>query len=135
MNKFFGNFDTREICVHRWKLLDDLNYHDSIYGVITAHEGFETNYASLDALRNVITFPIYAMLADYGDKSATIHDFLYNRGGFYNEVGELIPVSRREADCIFYRALRSEGISRWRANMFFYGVRTFGRKYYLPETR
>jgi hypothetical protein len=133
MNRIFGNFDTREICVHRWKLLVDLTYDDTVYGVITAPAEFETNYASLDGLRNIVTFPIYAMLADYGDKSATMHDFLYNRGGFQNVFGEFIPVSRLEADHVFFRALRAEGIARWRAKLFFYGVRVFGKKYYLPN--
>ncbi|MCY1340009.1 hypothetical protein D9M69_259130 [compost metagenome] len=135
MTKRFSHFDTREIGRRRWMLLANFTYYDSVYGPITAHKGFETNYASLDGLRNIITFPIYAMLVDYGDKSATIHDFIYNRGGFYDQRGEFVPVSRYEADQIFYRALRAEGVARWRAGLFLGGVRVFGRKYYLPKTR
>lgn len=129
----FSNFDTREIGRRYYLLLDDFTFFDDVLGPIKATKGFKTNYASLDALRNIFLFPVYALLADYGDKSATIHDYLYNRGGFINVHGEFIRVTRQQADQIFYRSLRAEGIARWRAGIFYGGVRLFGGKHYLKK--
>lgn len=126
----FSNFDTREVDRRYYMLLDDFIFFDDVCGPVKALKGFHTNYASLDSLRNFILFPVYALLADYGDKSATIHDFLYNRGGYHTLDDQFVRVSRREADQIFYRALRAEGIARWRAGMFYAGVRIGGKKAY-----
>lgn len=132
MTARYSNFDTREIGKRLYQLLDDLVFYDDVLGPITAVKGFVTNYASIDGLKNIVLFPVYALLAGYGDKSATIHDFLYNRGGFINLNGVFVKVLRIEADRVLYRALRAEGVARWRASVFFIGVRLFGSKYYLP---
>jgi Protein of unknown function (DUF1353). len=125
----FSNFDTREVGKRQYLMLADFSYNDEVYGLITAPKDFVTNYASLDALRNIVLFPVYALLADYGDKSATIHDWLYS-GGTIVVNGERVKPTREQADEIFYRALRSEGIARWRAGMFYYGVRAFAASHF-----
>ncbi|WP_279627450.1 DUF1353 domain-containing protein [Pseudomonas mohnii] len=38
--------------------------------------------------------------------------------------------SRKEADAILYRALRAEGVARWRAWLFWAGVRIGGAKHF-----
>lgn len=125
----FSNFDTRLVERRLFRLLADFTFNDEVFGPVVAEKGFVTNYASLDPLRNILLFPIYALLADYGDRAATIHDWLYSG----NPVGlgdNRRNISRREADQVFYRALRAEGISRWRASIFFVGVRLFGAPAY-----
>jgi len=126
----FSNFDTREIGRRLYLMLDDFVYEDEVFGPIRVTKDFETNYASLEVLRNVFLFPVYALLADYGDKSATVHDFIY--GGHATAVidGVRRKLTRKEADEVFYRALRSEGIAQWRAAMFYIGVRVGGDKHY-----
>lgn len=129
----FSNFDTREIGKREYLMLSDFSYNDEVYGLITAPKDFVTNYASLDALRNIVMFPVYALLADYGDKASTIHDWLYTKGSFVNVDGVQVRLTRQQADDVFYRALRSEGIAKWRAGMFYYGVRLFAAKAYEAE--
>ncbi len=119
----FSHFDTREIGRRLHLMLDDFTYHDEVFGPITVKKGFQTNYASLDALRNLFLFPLYALLADYGDKAATIHDWLYSGHPVTLADGSLKYLTRKEADEVFYRALRDEGIARWRAGIFYIGVR------------
>jgi hypothetical protein len=127
--KRFSNFDTRQVGKREYLMLADFSFDDEVYGTITVPKGFKTNYASLDALRNIVLFPVYALLADYGDMAATIHDWLYS-GGTITVNGEQVKVTRQQADEIFYRALRGEGIARWRAGMFFYGVRWFAASHF-----
>ncbi|MNO12984.1 hypothetical protein D3C76_26040 [compost metagenome] len=129
----FSNFDTRQIGKREYLMLDQFSFDDEVFGTITVPKGFVTNYASLDALRNIFLFPLYALLADYGDMSSTVHDYLYSKGSRITINGEQVRPTRQQADEIFYRALRSEGIARWRANLFFWGVRLFAAKAYEAE--
>lgn len=129
-DKKFSNFDTREIGRRHYLMLDDFYYYDEVFGPIKVEKGFDTNYASLDALRNLVLFPIYALLADYGDKASTVHDRLYHGVPVEMADGNMKIFTRKEADEVFYRALRSEGIARWRAAMFYAGVRIGGASAY-----
>lgn len=126
----FSNFDTRELKRRLYLMLDDFTYNDEVFGPITVKKGFKTNYASLDALRNLFLFPLYALLADYGDKAATIHDWLYSGNPITLGDGTTRVLTREEADAVFYRALRDEGIARWRAATFYAGVRIGGAKHF-----
>ncbi|MEE1920334.1 DUF1353 domain-containing protein [Pseudomonas asiatica] len=65
-------------------------------------------------------FVFFALVAGYGNLAATIHDQLYAAG----------QLSRRDCDAVFYRALRAEGVARWRAWIMWAGVRIAGQKYY-----
>lgn len=125
----YSNFDTRQVGKRTYLMLANFTYDDEVYGPITVEKGFTTNYASLDALRNIFLFPVYALLADYGDMAATVHDWLYTKGTIKIN-GVEVRCTREQADEIFYRALRNEGIAKWRAGMFFYGVRVFGASHY-----
>lgn len=127
----FTFLDTRETAKRTYECLADMLYYDEVHGPIRVRQGFTTNYASLDALRNVVLFPFYALLADYGDQAATVHDYLYSGYPIEKADGTLYYPSRREADEIFYRALRDEGIARWRALMFYTGVRVGGASHFL----
>lgn len=118
----FGNLDTRQVGKRQKLLLAPFSYLDAVYGTVTAPVNFLTDFASIKTLRDIGFFIIYALLAGYGDKSATIHDYLY--GGGLPDSGATI--SRADADGIYFRALRNEGVARWRAFLFYGGVRLFG---------
>jgi hypothetical protein len=105
-------------------LLAPFMYRDRDYGPITAPMGNITDFASIETLRDIGFFIIYALLTGYGDKGATIHDYLY--GGGLPDSGAYI--SRADADSVFYRALRKEGVAKWRTMLFYSGVRLFGGK-------
>lgn len=115
MRKFTTTLKTEQISRTCFKLLDTLEYGD-----IVVPKGFVTDYASIKALHNIFLYPLYALLAGYGNYAATIHDYLYRTG----------KVSRSEADRIFYEALRSEGVAKWRAAIFWLGVRIGGTSSY-----
>lgn len=118
----FGNLDTRHVGKRKKMLLAPFSYTDAMYGVITAPANSYTDFASIKTLRDIGFFIIYALLAGYGDRAATIHDYLY--GGGLPDSGATI--SRADADGIYFRALRSEGVALWRSAIFYGGVRLFG---------
>lgn len=112
---FQTTLKTEQIASNSWRLTEDL-----VYGDITVPKGFITNYASIEVFHNIFLFPIYALFAGYGNYASTIHDYLYSRK----------TMSRKDADEVFYQALRSEGVAKWRAKLMWAGVRIGGRKAY-----
>jgi hypothetical protein len=101
-------------------LLADLVYQDDELGQITVPVGFQTDFASIWVLHNAVLIVLYALVAGYGNYAATAHDWPYTNG----------QVSRRQADDLLYRALRAEGVAKWRAALFWIGVRVGGAKRY-----
>lgn len=59
---------------------------------------------------------LYATVVGYGDRAAALHDWLYR--------ARIMP--RAHADAVFHRALRADGIARWRAALMWAGVRVGG---------
>jgi hypothetical protein len=106
-----------------WQLTSPLIYRDPKYDTITVPTGFVTNFASIRSLR-LIANPIYATLSGYGNAACTIHDYLY----------EGSSLNRKECDAVLYRALRAEGVARWRAILFYIGVRLGGQSHYKTPT-
>jgi len=120
MSEFISTLKTEQLGKWQHTLLADLVLSDDEHGRLVAETGFETNFASLQALHNIALFPLYALVAGYGNYAATIHDKLYTTG----------TLSRKQADAVLYRALRAEGVAKWRAWLFWAGVRIGGAKHY-----
>lgn len=98
-----------------FKLIEDLKY-----GELTVPRGFITNYASIKVLHNILLFPLYALVSGYGNYASTLHDYLY----------KIKLYDRKTCDLIFYKALRDEGVAKWRAAIMWAGVRIGGKKSY-----
>jgi len=120
MSKFLVTLKTEQLGKWNHKLLGDLVLDDDRHGRLLAEIGFVTNFASLQAVHNIVLFPLYALVAGYGNYASTIHDKLYTTG----------QLSRRQADDVLYRALRAEGVAKWRAWLFWAGVRIGGARHY-----
>jgi len=121
MSKFLNNLKSEQLGKWNHRLLAQLDLQDDIHGVISAPVDFETDFASINSMHNIILFPIWALVAGYGNPSAALHDHLYTTG----------ELSRKECDGVLYRALRAEGVAKWRAWMFWAGVRIGGRSHYM----
>ena len=120
MSRFVTTLKTDQTDRRTYKLLDDLVLADDDQRTIIVPAGFVTDFASIKVLHNAFLFVLFALVSGYGNYSATVHDFLYSEG----------QVSRKEADAVLYRALRAEGVARWRAWLFWAGVRVGGAKQY-----
>lgn len=121
MSQFLTTLKTEQVGKWSHTLLGELVFDDDEVGTLIVPTGFKTDFASLEVLHNAFLFPIYALVVGYGNYAATVHDRLYT-------VGE---VSRKEADAVLYRALRAEGVAKWRAWLFWVGVRIGGTKRYV----
>ena len=124
MSRFTTTLKTEQTDRRTYTLLDDLVLADDDQRTIVVPAGFETDYASIRVLHNIFLFTLFALVAGYGNYAATVHDFLYSEG----------QLSRKEADAVLYRALRAEGVARWRAWLFWAGVRIGGAKHYKTPT-
>ncbi|MGH8334854.1 MAG: DUF1353 domain-containing protein [Pseudomonas fluorescens] len=101
-------------------LLDELVLADDDEQVVTVPSGFRTDFASIKVLHNVLLFVLFALVSGYGNYAAAVHDWLYSTG----------EISRKRADAVLYRALRAEGVARWRAWLFWAGVRIGAASHY-----
>ena len=124
MSHFVTTLKTDQTDRRTYKLLDDLVLADEEQRVITVPAGFVTDFASIQVLHNAFLFVLFALVSGYGNYAATVHDFLYSEG----------QVSRKEADAVLYRALRAEGVARWRAWLMWAGVRIGGAKHFTTTT-
>lgn len=120
MSKFVTTLKTDQIDRTIRQLTADLVYDDDVEGMIVVPKDFVTDFASIGGLHNVILFPLFALVAGYGNYASTVHDYLYRNG----------KLTRARADALFYRALRAEGIAKWRAAFFWAGVRIGGASSY-----
>lgn len=128
MNTFLSTLKTEQVGKWTHILLDDLIFEDEKLGTIIVPSGSTTDFASIKVLHNAFLFVFFALVSGYGNYSATVHDYLYTT----HSVGSK-AITRKEADEILYRALRAEGVARWRAWLFWVGVRLGGGKAYEGE--
>lgn len=121
---FLNTLKTEQINKNLYRLLDTLQFNDEL-GLITVPVGFETDFASTKVIHNIFLFVLFALVSGYGNYSATVHDYLYTTHSIGSKA-----ITRKEADEVLYRALRAEGIAKWRAWLFWAGVRLGGGKSY-----
>lgn len=131
-----------------WRLLAPCVFLDADHGAIEAPPGTATDFASIRTVRSLavvalavallgsllpwawlsapayalglLALLLYAAVAGYGHEAAAVHDWLYRTG----------LITRRQADAVFYRALRASGVARWRAWLMWAGVRLGGWRRY-----
>ena len=120
MSRFVTTLKTDQIDRRTFTLLADLVLADEDERVITVPAGYTTDFASIKVLHNAFLFILFALVSGYGNYAATVHDWLYEHGS----------LSRKQADAVLYRGLRAEGVARWRAWLFWAGVRLGGAKRY-----
>ncbi|MQT84007.1 DUF1353 domain-containing protein [Pseudomonas sp. FSL R10-2964] len=124
MSRFTTTLKTEQLDRRTYKLLADLVLADGDERVITVPAGYTTDFASIEVLHNALLFVLFALVSGYGNYAATVHDWLYEHGS----------LTRKEADAVLYRALRAEGVARWRAWLMYAGVRLGGAKQYKTPT-
>lgn len=119
MSEYITTLKTEQLERRKFRLLAPLHYKDSVGDVIVPTD-FITDFASIKALHNIFLYPLYALVSGYGNYGSTVHDYLY----------QTKMVSRKTADKYLYRALRAEGVAKWRSSIFYVGVRLGGWKHY-----
>jgi len=115
MNKFLTPLIVKSIPNGYWVVEASLLYVDSHYGLITVEKGFETDLASIPKFIRSIVDPS----APYIKEPAVVHDWIYR--GYTAKT-----FNRKDADRLFYRGMRSNGISWIKAKIMYWAVRLFG---------
>lgn len=92
-----------------------LRFRDAAGRIWEVPAGFPSDLASVPLLLPGVLHALLGSLIESAG-AALVHDYLYASG--------LVP--RREADRIFYQALRAEGAGRARATCYWLGVRAGG---------
>jgi len=90
--------------------------------------GFLTNYASIPRpLRYFLDY-----IGVYRD-SFTIHDWFYAYGGYFTDskLTKFTAINRRFADREMWWQMRQLGAEKWRADLYYKGVKWFGSLSYL----
>lgn len=125
MSRFLSSLKTEQTGKWNHTLLDDLIFEDEQMGTITVPVGFTTDFASIKILHNAFLFVLFALVSGYGNYAAVVHDYLYTTHAIGTKA-----IIRKDADGVLYRALRAEGVARWRAWLFWAGVRIGGGSSY-----
>lgn len=103
-----------------WKTLEPLNFRSERYQRhYVVPLDWETDLASVPRLPFV-----YLLAGGTATAPAVVHDFLYSCPRLRQSR------SREEADAVFYEAMLSVGVSRWRAWLMYQAVRVCGSKFY-----
>jgi hypothetical protein len=102
---------------YRWITVEEFEYYTDLFGerkYIKVPKNFITDLASVPRfLWNI--FPPFGKYT----KAAVLHDYLYqNHSGF----------TRKEVDKIFKEAMKVSGVNFFIRNLFYLGVRVFGKK-------
>lgn len=99
-----------------WKLTDSFSYQSDIAGmIITAPTGMITDFASVPRIPVV-----YLMLGEIANEPGTIHDAIYS----------LCILPRDVADSVLKEMCLLTGISAWKAQAIYLGVRVGGASHY-----
>jgi len=100
-----------------YKLLEPLIYNSELLGyTVVVPSGFVTDFASVPRLPFA-----YTLFGGMAKRAAVVHDFLYSEAG---------KLPRSKADAVFKEAMLVTGVSIWRRNFMWLGVRVFGGKFF-----
>lgn len=100
-----------------WQLCQPFSYVTPDMHLITVPKGFITDFASVPRLLRTI----YESSGGYSHASV-IHDYLYVGGA----VSGKKDITRKDADQIFYDAMRASGVPKRRAYLLWAAVRAGG---------
>lgn len=110
---FHGHLDLRSVPPNKWKTLQTLLYTSDLC-TVSVPKDFITDLASIPrALRWLIS------INGKHRKAAVLHDYLYSRAGSTG-------IDRAECDLIFKEAMTYLGVSWWKTNAMYAGVRAGG---------
>jgi hypothetical protein len=153
METAVGKFDVKPDIrfISRWdvEMRQAMTFNDPVHGELVVPDTFVSDLASIRILREicrwcavtaltggtlidsypwiraglivvaVIALALYGLLVGYGMRASILLDWLYTTG----------QLSRHECDAAYYRALTTgDGTARWRAAIFWLGVRLGGSK-------
>lgn len=118
VSEFLTGLEVVELDDNRARLLAPLTYFDAPTGrVYVVPEGFETDYASVPRVPVV-----YLLFGGTAKRASVVHDWLYSI--------HAVPITRREADAVLFRAMRASGKGWLHSACMWAGVRLGGTRHW-----
>jgi hypothetical protein len=126
MSSFTSPLIVKVLDEYEFELFRSFTFHiNSRYSEnsITVPAGFPTDFASIPKA-------FWSILPPYGKytKAAVLHDYLYAKHEYAGVENQVIPVTRKEADLIFLRAMEVLEVGRVKRWVMYQAVRGFGGK-------
>lgn len=87
-------------------------YSETLDAVITVPEGFVFDGESIPVWLQGLVKPF-----GQSKRGACVHDYLYRNGGYHTADGQLKPVTRKQADKVYFELVRAKGLPSWQANL------------------
>ena len=109
-------------------VLRDFHWFDHTLGKIIVPKGFIFDGGSLPRFTWSITgvTPFSNLIID----AAVVHDYLYYGLNYLNEDGDLVAITREQADKVFLRIMQKQKLlGRLRRGLFYYSVVAFGGRH------
>ncbi|PCI54134.1 MAG: hypothetical protein COB36_10610 [Alphaproteobacteria bacterium] len=100
----------------KWRLLDHLVYETNDGDLVVVPPSFPTDLASIPRPLRLL-YPVHGAHT----RAAVIHDYLYHTKEIDDD-----PITRKEADQIFYEAMRWLGVRWSKAKTIYFAVRIGG---------
>lgn len=110
-----------------WQVDEDVSYYDATLScTFSIPKGYTFDLASIPRSLRWLIAPF-----ELSTLAPLLHDFIYGNKGYMRE-GEcsppktVFPLTEKDADDLFLRVMKVEGVSRWRRNAAWLAVRAFG---------
>ena len=113
---FLSELTLRPTDGDKWQLLDHLVYETTDDRFVVVSPNFKTDLASIPRPLRLF-YPVH----DRHTRAAVLHDFLYCTQHIQG-----VAITRKEADQIFYQAMRELGVRWSKAKTIYYAVRAGG---------
>lgn len=119
--EFLTPLRTEKIGPRRWLLTDELVYSTALLGgIFKVPRGFQTDFASIPRILWTLAPPV-----DRYDPAAVVHDAGYGNA-LTTQNDMRVYLIKDWCDRIFLEACLSVGVAKWRAEVMYQLVKTFG---------
>lgn len=108
--------------VHEYKLLEPFRICSGVLDdCITVPAGFIFDGESIPSVLQWLVPPF-----GQSRRGACVHDWLYTNGGYFDDGGVFVSVTRSKADSVYKELVLTKGLPSWRANMRWSVLRAVG---------
>lgn len=108
--------------VNEYKLAEDfIVFSETLKARVVVPAGFDFDGESIPLWLVGLAHPMGECR-----RGACVHDYLYRYSGYKNAAGHFVPVTRAQADAVYYELILAKGTPKWRATIRWALLRAVG---------